>query len=412
MTDIAELVVRLHGKPIGTLHLLPGDRSIFSFHQEYVANPLRDTLSLSLKDPYGGLVTDFNATGPRLLPFFSNLLPEGALRRYLAERAGVKQVREFHLLWALGQDLPGALTISPAEEDAWPSETNQDSAEDLPSRKSELLRFSLAGVQLKFSGTLTTGKNGGLAIPAKGSGGDWIVKLPAERFEGVPENEFSMMTVASRLGINVPEIRLIPIADIEGLPEGLGTLRGNHAFIIKRFDRSAAGTVHIEDFAQIFRVYPEEKYDRASYRNIAEVLAMETNQDDIAEFIRRLVFSTLIGNDDMHLKNWSLHYPDRRSARLAPAYDLLATIAYLPSATAALKYARTKKMAELDNAELSYLADKAKLPERLVLDTAAQTVSDFMDIWRQEKTHLFLSNDSIDAVDNHLSTLRIFYGGK
>jgi serine/threonine-protein kinase HipA len=55
----------------------------------------------------------------------------------------------------------------------------------------------------------------------------------------------------------------------------------------------------------------ERKYERASYRNIAEVLWAETGEAGIVEFIRRLVFNALIGNADMHLKNWSLIYPDR-----------------------------------------------------------------------------------------------------
>ncbi len=64
-----------------------------------------------------------------------------------------------------------------------------------------------------------------------------------------------------------------------------------------------------------------ENTKKASLRNIAQVVAAEGTDDDIAELIRRIVFNTLIGNDDMHLKNWSLIYTDRHHARLAPAYD-------------------------------------------------------------------------------------------
>lgn len=53
-------------------------------------------------------------------PFFSNLLPEGGLQCYLAERAGVNRQREFFLLWVLGLDLPGALSIHPAVGEALP----------------------------------------------------------------------------------------------------------------------------------------------------------------------------------------------------------------------------------------------------------------------------------------------------
>jgi serine/threonine-protein kinase HipA len=171
------------------------------------------------------------------------------------------------------------------------------------------LRFSLAGVQLKFSALKNEGKHGGLTIPADGVGGAWIVKLPSKQFVGVPENEFSMMTLARRIGIDVPDVRLVELDAIEGLPEGVERLQGK-AYAVRRFDRTEDGPKHIEDFAQVFGRYPDDKYAKASYRNIARVIGIETDEKSIAEFIRRLVFCTLIGNDDMHLKNWSLIYPD------------------------------------------------------------------------------------------------------
>lgn len=405
MTEISALHILLHGKQIGTLSVLPSDRSIFSFEDDYINDKNRDTLGLSFKNSLGELLTRFASTGPNLLPFFSNLLPEGSLRDYLARQAGVKPVRELYLLWALGRDLPGAVTAVPADGDAWPDDGDNTTADEKAARDERALRFSLAGVQLKFSALRNNGKGGGLAIPAKGVGGDWIVKLPADRFEAVPENEFSFMTLAQKIGIDVPEIDLIDLKAIEGLPEGLGRLQGEKAFAIKRFDRSDDGAIHIEDFAQVFEQYPHAKYDHRSYRNIATVLGIETSQGDVAEFIRRLVFSTLIGNDDMHLKNWSLIYYDRKTPSIAPAYDLLSTIPYLPSKTAALKYARTNVMAELSLDELTYLAAKAKLPEKLVLDTAKDTVAAFFELWPKEKSHLTLNQDVIDAVDAHLDTL-------
>ncbi|WP_439528864.1 type II toxin-antitoxin system HipA family toxin [Pannonibacter sp.] len=407
MTDISSLNILLHGRKIGTLNLLPGDRSIFSFDEAYIADKSRDTLSLSFKNPLGELLTRFASTGPSLLPFFSNLLPEGTLRDYLAQQAGVKPARELYLLWALGQDLPGAVTVLPDDGEGLPDDGDETTPEEKEARKEQALRFSLAGVQLKFSALRKAGKNGGLTIPAKGIGGEWIVKLPADRFEGVPENEFSFMTIAKQIGIDVPEIELIDLKSIGGLPDGLGRLRGEKAFAIKRFDRSDDGPVHIEDFAQVFGRYPSQKYDQASYRNIALVLGIETTQGDIAEYIRRLVYSTLIGNDDMHLKNWSLIYYDRKTPSIAPAYDLLATIPYLPSKTAALKYATTNVMAELTLKELAVLASKAKLPEKLVMDTAKETVAAFQEVWAKEKTNLALSEDVITAVDAHLATLTL-----
>lgn len=156
----------------------------------------------------------------RVPPFFANLLPEGPLRAYLARQAGVNEKREFVLLWALGRDLPGALTVRAADGTALPPDADSR-ADDLgDERRPDMLRFSLAGVQLKFPALMNAGKPGGLVIPAQGVGGSWIVKLPSARYAGIPENEFSMMTLARRLGMDVPDARL-PLPDhADARPDG------------------------------------------------------------------------------------------------------------------------------------------------------------------------------------------------
>ena len=165
------------------------------------------------------------------------------------------------------------------------------------------------------------------------------------------------------------------------------------------------GAVHIEDFAQVFGVYPEDKYKKASARNMAAVVGAEGSEEDVAEFIRRLTFNVLIGNADMHLKNWSLVYPDKHNAALAPAYDFLSTIAYIKDGEAALKFSRTKRFDLYSEDELSHLAAKALLPEKLVLDTARETVALFHQYWRVEKANLPLSGDAVKAIEGHLKTV-------
>jgi serine/threonine-protein kinase HipA len=365
-------------------------------------------LGLGFKDAFGELITEFKTTQTRLMPFFSNLLPEGHMRTYLAERAGVNSVREFFLLWALGVDLPGAITIRPADGEAWPPDADDNSNQDTEqvNRRDNALRFSLAGVQLKFSAINEA--SGGLTIPVNGLGGSWIVKLPSLKFSGVPENEYSMMTLARLIGMDVPAIQLVEIDEIDNLPQGIGELEGQ-ALAIERFDRLDEGmTVHVEDFAQIFGVYPADKYKKASARNIAKVIAAEANETDIAEFIRRLTFNTLIGNADMHLKNWSMIYPDRRNAALAPAYDFVSTIPFIPDDKAALKFSRTKRFDEFSEDELSHLAAKALLPKKLVIDTARETVDLFNQHWQAEKSNLPLAANVIKAIEDHIKTIPIF----
>lgn len=404
MPDVSVLNVLLYGEPIGTITNVPGDQSIFAFNQAYIENAQRPTLSLRFKDSLGGLITDVPKSQTRVIPFFANMLPEDSMRDYLAERAGVNPKREFFLLWALGTDLPGAVTLTPADGTALPPDEIDDD-EDEEERNEKILRFSLAGVQLKFSAVKEA--SGGLTIPVQGMGGSWIVKLPSTKFDDVPENEFSMMSLAAKIGMDIPEIKLVSLADISGMPDGIGDLKGS-AFAIRRFDRTDEGEkVHIEDFAQVFDVYPEDKYKRASTRNIAEVIAAESGQEDIAELFRRLVFNTLIGNADMHIKNWSLIYPDKRGARLSPGYDFVSTIPYINDAKAALTVGRTKKMQDFSGDELKYLAGKARLPEKLVLDTAKETVARFQEVWGKEKKNLALTDKLISAIDAHIKIVPI-----
>ncbi|AGP87563.1 type II toxin-antitoxin system HipA family toxin [Alteromonas mediterranea] len=402
---VSTLNVLLYGEPIATITNVGNDRTLFAFMDSYIHDESRPVLGLGFKDALGGLLTNFKPTQTKLTPFFSNLLPEETMRHYLAERAGVNPAREFFLLWVLGQDLAGAITVEPADGEALPPNVHQDIDEetkiDVP------MRFSLAGVQLKFSAVQQA--NGGLTIPATGQGGSWIVKLPSSRFDAVPENEYSMMELARMLGMDVPETQLLPINQIANIPDGIGkygdSFKNAQAFVIKRFDRADDQAVHIEDFAQVFGVYPQDKYKKASMRNIAQVIGIEGQDEDIAEITRRLVFNTLIGNADMHLKNWSVIYKDKRTASIAPAYDFVSTIPYIPDDSASLKVSRSKKFSDFTLDELSHLAAKAMLPEKLVLDTAKQTVAGFHEIWAKEKAHLPLTKSMIEAIETHLRSI-------
>jgi len=407
MPDVSILNVMLYSRKIGTLTYLGGEKTVFAFTDDYINDPGRPTLGLGFKDMHGDLITDHRSHKIRLMAFFSNLLPEGHLRKYLAERSDIHPDREFFLIWALGRDLPGAVTLEPADGEGWPPVDNLDPIEQAKAHQ-DILRFSLAGVQLKFSAIIDTA--GGLTIPASGTGGDWIVKLPSKEYGGVPENEFSMMTLARMVGINVPVIDLVDVSSIGNLPAEIGKL-GDHAFIIKRFDRAENKVpIHIEDFAQVYGVFAEDKYKRASAANIASVVATETDGQDTEEFIRRLTFNTLIGNGDMHLKNWSLFYPDGQNARLSPAYDFVSTIPYIPGDQAALNFSRTRDFSDFTWDELEHLSARAALPTQLVLTTARETVGLFLERWTAEKRNLPMRKDVIDAIDKHLHRLQIVAG--
>ena len=377
------LSVRLHGKHIGIITRLAGDRQLFAFQQHYIDDPQRSTLSLSFKGSTGGLVTNFRPVGRRVPVFFSNLLPEGPLRDYLAKRAQVNPDREFFLLAVLGADLPGALVVAPLEGDEQSSEPHDaldDETRDASHGGEGPLRFSLAGVQLKFSAVMEA--SGGLTIPAGGLGGSWIVKLPSARFKAVPENEFVMLELARRIGISVPENKLIDMASIKGLPEQAHTVE-SMALAVKRFDRLPDGApVHMEDFAQVFGEFPSNKYKFHSYANLAAVLWAEIGEDAVREFVRRLVFTVVIGNADMHLKNWSLLYPDRRTPALSPGYDFVATLPYIPNDTLALSFGDSRSLSEFTPEQMRRFADTARIPASPLWKIAVETAERTAESWK------------------------------
>lgn len=379
---INALSVRLYGKQVGVITRLAGDRQLFAFEQVYIDDHERPTLSLSFKGSTGGLVTNFRPVGRRVPAFFSNVLPEGHLREYLARRANVSTEREFFLLAALGADLPGALVIEPMQEGNQLAEAKRDRTDESDAaahKNDEPLRFSLAGVQLKFSAVMEA--SGGLTIPAGGLGGSWIVKLPSARFRAVPENEFAMLELARRVGITVPENKLVDVAGIKGLPEQAHTVESK-ALAVKRFDRLPDGSaVHMEDFAQVFGEFPNDKYKFHSYSNIATVLWAEIGEDAVAEFVRRLVFSVVIGNADMHLKNWSLIYPDRRTPALSPGYDFVATLPYIPGDSLALSFGDSRSLAEITPDQMRRFADTARIPASPLWKIAVETAERTAESW-------------------------------
>lgn len=403
MNNFSTLDIILYDKVIGNLTRFANDRNLLTFNQEYIENSNRSTLSLSFQDTFNRLITNFKTTQTKLPPFFSNLLPEGHMRTYLANQVNVNPIREFYLLAALGEDLPGALKVIPSEIHAG---HNNEMEEILDLDKNEYsLRFSLAGIQLKFSAIWEAEK--GLTIPSHGVGGSWIIKLPSSTYQGVPENEYFMLEMARKLGMDVPETALVPLEQIQGLPKGIEKL-SNNAFITKRFDRLPNGkSVHMEDFAQVFNVYPEEKYRTASYRNIAEVIWSEMGEQGLIEFIKRFVFNALIGNGDMHLKNWSLVYPDKKKAILAPAYDFVSTIPYIPGDNLALSFVDSKAFHSLTVDQFKRFAAKSNIPESLVIETAVDMVKKFKILWNTPQD-LFLNEDVRSSINAHLKTIPIY----
>jgi serine/threonine-protein kinase HipA len=188
----------------------------------------------------------------------------------------------------------------------------------------------------------------------------------------------------------------------------LGPLAGS-ALAVRRFDRSTDGPrIHIEDFAQVFGLYPRDKYGSASSEDIARVLRAESGTDTCLEFVRRLTFTLLIGNADMHVKNWSLRYADGRTPSLSPAYDQVATVAFLPDATLALSLGGESAMVRVTLETFDRFAARSSLPLSAVRDVVVDTVRQFRDVWEQHPAIGMLPREHRTAIEAHLASLPLW----
>jgi serine/threonine-protein kinase HipA len=386
-----------------------GDRTRFTLDPDYRADPDRPVLGLVFEDRPDRV----HVATVRLAPWFSNLLPEGRLRDWIAGERGVNRQREMELLTQVGHDLPGAVRVQPDDDELIESMWRHDSiwaretdtyAEITDDFHAPGIRFSLAGVAMKFSMLLRHEK---LTIPAHGEGGDWIVKTPDTRFRDVPRNEFTMMSLAGAVGINVPEIRLVPrdLVD-ERLPAGVWPEYEEFAYAIRRFDRDEQrGLVHIEDLAQVRNVYPEHKYD-GNFETVASLIYRGRDTEALLEFTRRLTFSVLISNGDYHLKNWSLIYPDGRIPRLSPAYDLVSTAHYLAAdrpEDLGLKFGGSKDFHRVRLATFRRLQERLGVRGADLAEIAAATVERTLAEWPRHASLLDAAPRLRDAIDQSIS---------
>src|SRR5262249_20179877 len=148
-------------------------------------------------------------------------------------------------------------------------------------------RFSLAGVALKFS-MLAHGDR--LTVPAVGEHGDWLVKVSDFPFPDVPRHEFTMMSLAPSVGIQVPVIRLVHRDELDGLPSTMWPNTETWAYAVRRFDRltnKRRSAVHIEDFAQVRDKYPQAKYE-GSFETVAALAYRGRDLKALHEVARRL----------------------------------------------------------------------------------------------------------------------------
>lgn len=351
---------------VGVLSEDDRGRVSFRFHQEYRRLSHRPVLGQAFEDD---LEKIYRGKRNELPSFFANLLPEGALRDLVETNLGIASGDDMALLEAVGKDLPGAVEITALTETP-PDGRAEEGA----------LRFSLAGVQLKFSVLREAEK---LTLPVHNQLGDWIVKLDSARFSRLVENEFAIMQWARAAGFEVPECEiqsatvLSPVLSRYAMP-------GTNVLVIRRYDREGLARIHQEDFAQVTGLQPERKYDQISYQQCALLAREIIGEEAYFELVRRLVFMLASGNSDAHLKNWSLIYPDGMNARLSPLYDQVCTIAWpdVPKTTA-LRFSGKKHLLDIDEDSFARLATSAGADVARTLEVLRTTVQRIAEAWQE-----------------------------
>ncbi len=184
-------------------------------------------------------------------------------------------------------------------------------------KKLVLLHGAVPGVQPKLSLHLNKQRQGG-RLTLVGLWGEYILKPPSPQYLQLPENEFLTMKLANIFGIKTASCSLIKLAS------------GETAYIVKRMDRDQDKKIHMEDFCQLSGMLTEDKY-KSSLENCIKIIKKFSANPllDCLNFFELILFCYFTGNNDMHLKNFSL-IMSGGIIQLAPAYDLLNVALAIP----------------------------------------------------------------------------------
>ncbi|MCI5688605.1 MAG: HipA domain-containing protein [Emergencia sp.] len=216
--------------------------------------------------------------------------------------------------------------------------------------------LTVPGVQKKLSLHLSTEMESRLTLVDYPTG--YILKPQTDEFEKLPEFEDLAM-------------RLAAIAGIKTVPHGLVKIQDEYAYITRRIDRiideESVQMYAMEDFCQLSGRSTLDKY-KASYEICGKIINMYSVNAgfDLSELYMRLVFSYIVGNSDMHLKNFSLieTVPASREFCLSQAYDLLPVNVIMPEDTEEMALTLNGKRKRLKQRDFLQFAAHCKIPEK------------------------------------------------
>lgn len=228
--------------------------------------------------------------------------------------------------------------------------------------------ITVPGVQKKLSLHLSDEKAPRLTIVNHPAG--FILKPQVQEFTALPEAEHLVMSMADAAGIST-------------VPHALVRVRDEYAYITKRVDRifekgKAPQKLAMEDFCQLDGRLTQDKY-RGSYERCAKLVAKFSSRSglDMTEFFLRLVLSFLVGNSDMHLKNFSLLEAAVGSGeyQLSPAYDLLPVNVIMPEDLEQFALTMNGKKTNLRRKDFLVFAESNGIPPKSAVNMMEHLLS-------------------------------------
>lgn len=217
-------------------------------------------------------------------------------------------------------------------------------------------RIAVTGVQPKLSVTLekTQGNN---RLTIVGLWGEYILKPQHPGFPEMPQAEDLTMHLAGLFKMPACEHTLMRASD--------GTL----VYLAKRFDRVKNHKIHMEDFCQLSEFLTENKY-KGSYEKIGKLILKYCTQTgfDALTYFELVLFSFLTGNNDMHLKNFSVLHGNE-GISFSPAYDLLNVNLVNPQDTEELALTLNGKKKKIELSDFDVLARSMNIPATAVRNT-------------------------------------------
>lgn len=219
-------------------------------------------------------------------------------------------------------------------------------------------RLAIPGVQPKLSLTYENPKSHDRLTIVGLWEGTYVLKPPHPDYPELPEIEALTMLMARECGIDVAKHGLIRFRS------------GELAFITRRFDRKFKGRKNLvklaqEDLCQVTGLLTENKYKSSMEKVTRAVLEHSTNKIlEALVLFEVTVFSFLVGNGDMHLKNFSLLTKEDGDVRLSPAYDLVATKLIQPDDKEDTALTIGGKKTKLTREDFLRFAEFSKIPKK------------------------------------------------